>query len=194
VANTREASTVLLNDFSASGRIELVRRSANADIGPPPTARSISAPQVTEIAYSQARPSTMYCNPSTASEPPHGRWKRHALRRRRQDLSGQRGDDHLDGGAGKTHVFNQGDGIDTITDELALTTRASSSWPRHHPWQIRSVLLLVLNYGASDAIHFSAFDPDDPTQPRHSAPRVPRRKLAVVPASARADFSSSAAR
>jgi Ca2+-binding RTX toxin-like protein len=175
VAITREGVDLVLrlNDFSASGRIEgWFADPANVpDIGLRfADGASISAPQVTEIALTQQGSPFDDVLQSIDSFPNrlHGMGGNDVLHGADGEdlLEGSEGDDHLDGGAGKdTYVFNQGDGIDTIADGPSGADGASVIvfGPDIHPWQIRPGLgSLVLNYGASDAIHFSAFDPDDP--------------------------------
>ena len=85
-------------------------------------------------------------------------------------ITGLGGDDTLDGGAGKdTYVFSVGDGVDTIADAPSGAADASvivfgpGIFPNHLEIALGS---LILEYGEGDAIHFSAFDADDP----YSAP------------------------
>jgi Ca2+-binding RTX toxin-like protein len=82
-------------------------------------------------------------------------------------LSGGPGNDTLDGGGGKdTYIFNRGDGVDTIAEAPAGAGDPEASVIIFGPDIFRQVQLglgsLVVHYGEGDAIHFSAFNPEDP--------------------------------
>jgi Ca2+-binding RTX toxin-like protein len=83
-------------------------------------------------------------------------------------LVGGGGSDYLDGGAGKdTYAFNVGDGIDTITDAPQELDGSDASVIQFgegvNPGLVWIGLgSLIVNYGEGDAIHFTAFDADDP--------------------------------
>ena len=83
-------------------------------------------------------------------------------------LTGGLGADLLDGGSGKdTYLFSVGDGIDMITEgpfgsgdpDASVIVFGPGILPDHLELGLGS---LVLEYGEGDAIHFSAFDADDP--------------------------------
>jgi Ca2+-binding RTX toxin-like protein len=83
-------------------------------------------------------------------------------------LAGGEGNDFLDGGAGKDiYIFNRGDGVDTIADATHETDGSDASvivfGADIYPWEVQvGIGSLVLDLGGGDAIHFSAFDSEDP--------------------------------
>jgi Ca2+-binding RTX toxin-like protein len=76
-------------------------------------------------------------------------------------LFGGAGDDYLDGGGGAdTYLFNAGDGADVVADSGPSVIQFGEGVIPGLVWT--GLGSLVVNYGEGDAIHFTAFNADDP--------------------------------
>lgn len=95
-------------------------------------------------------------------------------------LQGGPGNDTLDGGGGRdVYVFSYGDGLDVITESPAGEGDPEASvivfGPGIHTWRLEPASdSLVIHYGESDAIRFTAFDPANP----HATPVFERLEFA----------------